>query len=137
MGYEFQNLDKEKLTAEFYSYDYGDVTVFWTDVDGVVKPTEVNFTHEVLNEGAAISIQVVSNGFMVKAGKTAKVCQGRYELEGIIRQLTYKKVEENKSWDWLMKDMFSSPEEWKEKFDNYEDVSFEFNTIYHGTKEEA
>ncbi len=79
-------------SANFYPHELRSSAVLkFVMKDGEVIPTNITYSTEELNDGKKISIEIASNGFIIKSEGKTHIAEGEYDMKSKIEELAIEK----------------------------------------------
>ena len=79
-------------SVSFYPHDIKTNATLKFKIDnGEVVPTTINYSTEQLNDGKKITIEIASNGFIIKADGKTHIAESEYDMKSKIEELSIEK----------------------------------------------
>ena len=93
---DFNDFDEAVIKLNTYSGDPDEWVIYEQNEDNVYYPSFLRYGDRVLDVGKKVTIEVATNGFIIKQGNNTSICENKWDLESIIRDLTNKTVEKER-----------------------------------------
>ena len=93
---DFNDFAEAVIKLNTYSGDPDEWVVYEQNEDDVYYPSFLRYGDRVLDVGKKLTIEVATNGFIIKQGNNTSICESKWDLESRIRDLTNKTVEKER-----------------------------------------